>query len=103
MLQFIKNVVCYYQLSSNYYSNSIKYRVYCKYKSNIENLESIESWYCTRKTGLRTVGCCSHVASIIYYIAHGMSLPKSGGDLESIFPACIKTNEESDSEFEEID
>ncbi len=40
-----------------------KYNVYVKYKTEVNSLDGIESWYCTCKAGMRTVGCCSHVDS----------------------------------------
>lgn len=30
----------------------------------------IEGWYCTCKNGARTVGCCAHIASAIYYLSY---------------------------------
>ena len=26
-------------------------------------------WYCTCKAGMRTVGCCAHIAAVIWYLA----------------------------------
>jgi hypothetical protein len=45
------------------HSNSTKYNVYVKYQPNSDSVDGIECWYCTCKTGMRTVGCCSHMAS----------------------------------------
>jgi hypothetical protein len=56
------------------------------FKSN--NIEGIESWYCTCKAGMRTVGCCSHVASIVYFLSHGKyleNIQNQGSRLSSIF------------------
>ena len=36
---------------------------------NTNTCSGIQSWYCTCKNGTRTVGCCSHIASIIYYFS----------------------------------
>lgn len=33
--------------------------------------ESIVEYFCTCETGSRTVGCCSHVMTIIWYLGHG--------------------------------
>ena len=38
---------------------------------------------------MRTVGCCSHVASIIYFLSHGKylkNIPNPSSKLSSIFP-----------------
>ena len=32
------------------------------------NGESVNAWYCQCKAGMRTVGCCAHVASVIWYL-----------------------------------
>ena len=74
------------------HANATKYKVYCKYKPNSNDVDAIESWYCTCKTGMRTVGVCSHVACIIYFFAHGKYLdyiPSVGGSLLSIFPTNV--------------
>jgi hypothetical protein len=66
-----------------------KYNVYIKYQPKSNNIEGIESWYCTCKAGMRTVGCCSHVASIVYFLSHGKyleNIPNPGSRLSSIFP-----------------
>ncbi|CAF4308049.1 unnamed protein product [Rotaria magnacalcarata] len=44
---------------------STKYDVYVPY-----NKKSISGWYCTCPNGARVVGCCAHVASIIYYLSY---------------------------------
>lgn len=47
------------------HSNAIDYRTYVKYQPSLNSFDAIEGWYCTCKDGARTVGCCSHVASLI--------------------------------------
>lgn len=32
--------------------------------------EPITSWYCTCKVGARVVGCCSHIASVIWFLGY---------------------------------
>ena len=46
------------------HKNNICYDVYVQY-----NNENILGWYCTCPNGSRVVGCCSHVASIIFYFS----------------------------------
>ena len=43
--------------------SSKQYHVWVEYNSN-----SITAWYCQCKAGARVVGCCAHVASIIWYL-----------------------------------
>ena len=66
----------YFGVIKSRHSNSIKYRFYCKYIPNTNTLHLVESWYCTCKTGMRTVVCFSHVAAIILFCAYTMYLPK---------------------------
>ena len=34
------------------------------------NSEAIDAWYCQCKAGQRTVGCCAHIASILWYLCY---------------------------------
>jgi hypothetical protein len=93
-----KSKIIYAAIQSRH-SNSIKYKVYVKYAPKMTGLDSIESWYCTCKNGMRTVGCCSHVASIIYYYSCGKYLSQQAdpaGNLRKIFPYS-KKKESSDA------
>jgi hypothetical protein len=47
------------------HSNSTKYNSYVTFTTN-----QIRDWYCTCKSGKRTVGCCSHIASVVYYLSN---------------------------------
>ena len=56
------------------HSNSTTYRTDVKYRPCDEQDQSeedmhrfIKGWYCTCKKGAGTVGCYSHIASIIIY------------------------------------
>lgn len=45
------------------HTSSKSYLVWIKFNS-----ENIISWYCKCRAGARTVGTCSHVASILWYV-----------------------------------
>ncbi len=78
-----------YSIIQSRHIGSKKYNEYVKYKPQTHTLDGIESWYCTCKAGMRTVGCCSHVASIIYFLSYGKYLdhiPNPSSKLTSIFP-----------------
>ncbi len=32
---------------------------------------TIPGWYCKCKCGARTVGCCAHICSVIWYLGYG--------------------------------
>ncbi|CAF0901913.1 unnamed protein product [Brachionus calyciflorus] len=46
------------------HSNNVVYKVFVKYVPNSNNYDTLE-WICSCKSGRRTVGCCTHVASVI--------------------------------------
>jgi hypothetical protein len=47
--------------------NATRYYAWIQYpfSSNM-----IEVWYCQCRSGARTLGCCRHVASVIWYLAY---------------------------------
>ncbi|CAF0957360.1 unnamed protein product [Brachionus calyciflorus] len=65
-------------------------------------LENITLGSCTCKNGTRTVGCCSHISSIIYYFGYARYLehiPKPASFLSDIFPNVFR--ESTDDEIDE--
>jgi hypothetical protein len=53
------------------HSNRKKYDVWLQYTS-----ARVESWYCRCKSGPRDLGCCSHVACLIYYLGFARHQPE---------------------------
>ena len=53
--------------SQSRHSNSTRYYVSIQF-SLIG--DSITSWYCQCKTGVRTIGACAHEATIIWYLSY---------------------------------
>ncbi|XP_062613814.1 uncharacterized protein LOC134275560 [Saccostrea cucullata] len=47
------------------HSGSVRHTVFIHY-----NLDEIIGWYCTCKVGARVVGCCAHVASVLWYLGY---------------------------------
>ncbi|XP_058810622.1 uncharacterized protein LOC131675604 [Phymastichus coffea] len=45
------------------------YKCYIDYKPDTFGLNGIQRYTCDCPNGLRTVGCCCHVAAVIYYLA----------------------------------
>lgn len=41
-----------------------EYQVWIKYDEI-----QVSGWYCLCKTGARTIGCCAHIASVIWYLS----------------------------------
>ncbi|CAF1131941.1 unnamed protein product, partial [Brachionus calyciflorus] len=89
------------------HTGSLIYKVYVSYQNqltdNLNNQSSINGWYCTCKNGARTVGCCSHVSSIIYFLGYARFLdkiPKPGAFLSDIFPNVFV--ESTDDEIDNV-
>lgn len=47
------------------YRGDTSYFVWVRYR---KRPAAVLEWYCQCKTGMRTVGCCSHVATLIWYL-----------------------------------
>ncbi|XP_026464766.1 uncharacterized protein LOC113367370 [Ctenocephalides felis] len=56
--------------------NRKKYNVYIEYTPLGTNYRSILRYCCSCPNGLRTVGCCSHIAAIIYYMSFARYLSR---------------------------
>jgi hypothetical protein len=53
------------------HSRSVKYNIYIRYNPLQSGTDAIKAWMCRCKNGLRTLGCCAHVASVLYYFGYG--------------------------------
>lgn len=65
-----------------------QYRCFVKYNPDKSGIDGIENYCCECANGLRTVGCCSHIAAIIYYLSYGRYLsriPRPNLKLSSLF------------------
>ena len=61
------------------HTNQQKYEAWVWYRETAPELqdtgEDIKGWCCDCKAGARTVGCCAHVASVIWYLGYARHLP----------------------------
>ena len=53
-----------------------RYRLFIDYLPDSVGLSGIKRYYCECANGNRTIGCCSHVAAVIYYLSHARYLSK---------------------------
>ena len=74
------------------------YKAYIQYEPNESGYDAITGYCCRYKVGSRTVGTCSHVASILWilgYQRHRVSMPSCGQRLPEIFdPSDIESDTE---------
>ena len=83
--------ILYKQIQSRH-KGRIKYKCYIKYVPLKDGPSGIESWYCSCLCGNRTVGCCSHISSLIYYFSCGKflnNIPDPAGELSNFFTTVI--------------
>lgn len=52
------------------------YKCYVEYDKELESIEAVTGYCCNCANGLRTIGCCSHVASLIFNLSYGRYLSK---------------------------
>lgn len=78
------------------------YRCFLEYKPNSIGFSGLIRYYCECDNGSRTVGYCSHVAAIVYYLSHARYLSRILRPAEILSEIFKKTNHipviDSDSE-----
>lgn len=84
--------------------NSKSYKCFIDYEPNSIGYSGIKRYCCECANGNRTIGCCSHIAAIIYYLAYGRYLSKIIRPAEILSSLFTKTkcvtviNEDSDED-----
>lgn len=63
----IKSVLVMIDLKSRFV-NARTYRSYVLFDSEGNDANAVLGYFCSCKNGLRTVGCCSHVMTLLYYL-----------------------------------
>ena len=48
---------------------SKQYYLWVEWDPKVNGSKSVTGWYCMCKAGMRTVGCCAHIAAVIWYLA----------------------------------
>ena len=97
------NIILYYLKASENQNNTIikilvksrhvnskTYICYIDYICHSVSYSSIQRYVCDCPNGRRTVGCCSHIAAVIYYLSHARYLSKiirPGEILSNMFTA----------------
>ncbi|CAF1091243.1 unnamed protein product [Brachionus calyciflorus] len=81
------------------HSNSFKYKKFVSFKPYSNNLDNL-SWICSCKTGKKTLGCCSHVAALIYFMGYGRfnleNIPKAGMKLKNIIIPILNDTDDDE-------
>ena len=90
-----------YRIQSRH-SNATKHKAWIQYSMTGD---PIVAWYCTCPTGAITVGCCPHVASIIWYLSYGRNIDYEQSTARRRLCQTIleRTLESQDSDDTDID
>lgn len=100
----VKPVLLMAKLKSRFVSRRL-YSIFVLVDKTKTRHQSVLEYCCSCKIGTRTVGCCSHVMALIYYIGYA---PHNGGvrprseHLNNLFDTEI-TEEESDIDAEDME
>ena len=57
------------------HSAAVKHHQFVLLNKSKEGIQMLEEYYCTCKVGMRTIGCCAHVATVVWYFCHACHLP----------------------------
>ena len=92
-LQFVKEQtnILKIQVQSRHISQKL-YRCFIGYRPNSIGVAGIEIYACECANGRRTVGCCSLIAAIIYYLSHTRYLSKIVRPAEILSELFIQSN-----------
>lgn len=84
--------------------NAKTYKCYVKFVVDGCGIDAIQGYCCNCANGLRTIGCCSHVASLIYHLSYGRYQSKifrPAEALSNLFDlnnCCPVINDDSDED-----
>eukprot|EP00732_Lithocolla_globosa_P005480 Lithocolla_globosa_v1_NODE_5693_length_1200_cov_12.183406.p1 type:complete len:195 gc:universal NODE_5693_length_1200_cov_12.183406:739-155(-) len=88
----------------------LRVRVHSRHKTSktyytwIEYKKKVTGWCCSCKPGKRTVGCCAHVASVVWFLGyarHNNYKPPEERTMYDVFDADGDANSSDDDDFEE--
>lgn len=69
------------------------YNVYIGIDAALTGREAIKHYYCTCNIGRRTVGCCSHVMCIVWYMGYARHLPNINIPAEGLEDIFVRLGE----------
>lgn len=83
------------------HSMSVKYFVYVLVDKNKQGIEALSAHFCSCKVGQRVVGCCSHVATIMWFFGYArflLDINKPAHSLCDIFYNIASSESEENDE-----
>lgn len=82
------------------HSSSKSYLLWVSYNTD-QDEDCITGWYCQCKAGARTVGCCAHIASVLWYLGyqrHCSDALVAGSDPAELFLNAADDDWDSDED-----
>ena len=65
----VERNIIFVKMQSRHISSK-KYNVFIRYEPEGSGVDSILEWTCNCQNGLRTLGCCVHIASVVAYLSN---------------------------------
>ncbi len=88
------------------HSGGVKYNQFILVDKRKEGIQSFSEYYCSCKTGLRTIGCCAHVACFIWYFCwarYQVNITAPAASLSTLFKNLSSLPEYEQFSEEEIE
>ena len=82
------------------HSENVVYRVYAEYEPGMNSVEGIKRYYCECKNGARTIGYCSHAATVVFYLSYARwqpQVPRPADQLSELFEPVFSDSESEDA------
>lgn len=88
------------------HTSAKQYQLWIRYET--DSFDPIKEWYCQCKTGARVVGCCAHIASVLWYLGfyrHCDNVPHYNSDnyINHELDAGSWSESDSDSDSDLLD
>ncbi|XP_033727707.1 uncharacterized protein LOC117317034 [Pecten maximus] len=79
------------KIQSRHSKNAV-HTLWIQYTTDTGN---IRGWYCTCKVGARVVGCCAHVASVLWFLGWKRHLPEEQLGKPGLASSCLNASSSS--------
>jgi len=75
------------------FRSSAQHFVYILIDRAEEGIDSVSSYTCSCPQGLRTVGCCAHIATVLWYLGYARHLPEIPIPADFLNDVCVELDE----------
>jgi len=75
------------------FRSSAQHFVYILIDRAEEGIDSVSSYTCSCAQGLRTVGCCAHIATVLWYLGYARHLPEIPIPADFLNDVCVELDE----------